>query len=413
MKRTRTLLTILLLAPLATLHAAGPVIPPGGKGSGPGAGTKPGLTVRTNRLWRGNQPYRGIGVNYCDLFQDRLEYPEKERTLEGLRFLGQKKIPFVRFWAGGHFPSDWKLYFQDKDEWFRRLDQVVRTAEESGVGLVPSLFWRTETYPNLFEETLDRWADPKSKTRAFMATYISEVVTRYRSSPAIWGWEFANELNLGCDLPNWDEFLPQNIPHAGVNLEKVPANRMTYKIAGAAWKAFAEEVRKLDPHRFITTGNAAPREASWHNAKKGTWTEDDASEAREAFRWMHPPPMDLVSVHFYPKPGEQLRYAGAEGIEKVLRQYKKVSNRIGCPLFVGEFSSNCYDSKTPVPMEVFRREVEGILDALVKTQVDLSAFWVFDYSPDRKEVGLIRRDNEYAWILDAIVEANRRLQAQP
>jgi len=408
MKPALTLLTALLLAPLASLHAAETVAP-----AAPRAETAPGLTVRQNRLWLGKQPYRGIGVNYCDLFGELLERPKSERTLDGLRFLGEKKIPFVRFWACGFWPSDWKLYFEDKTEWFSRMDMVVRTAEEAGVGLIPSLFWRTETFPNLFGETLDAWGDPESKTRKFMADYTAEVVSRYRSSPAIWGWEFANELNLACDLPNWDLFLPVSIPHAGVNLEKIPANRMTYKIAGAAWKAFAEEVRKLDPHRFITTGNAAPREGSWNNAKKGTWTEDSNSEAREAFRWMHPPPNDLVSVHFYPTPGEKPRYAGANGIEGVLRQYKKFSNQSKSPLFVGEFCSARYGSKDPVPLDAFRCEVQEIIDALVKTQVDLSAFWVFDYTPDRKEAGIIRKDNEYAWILDSIVEANGRLSAQP
>jgi hypothetical protein len=128
---------------------------------------------------------------------------------------------------------------------------------------------------------------------------------------------------------------------------------------------------------------------------------------------MHPSPNNLVSVHLYPKPGEKMRYADVEGLEKVLRKYKSFANLSKSPLFVGEFCSYHYDSKEPVPMDTFRREVQEIIDALVKTQVDLSAFWVFDYTPDRKEVGLIRQDNEYAWILDALVEANGRLSAKP
>ena len=173
MKHTLSLLAFLLLILLATLQAAERIRSPD-----PKPGSALGLTVRDNQLWRDNQPYRGFGVNYCDLFQDLLDQPDKERTLEGLRFLGQKKIPFVRFWAGGFGPPDWKLYFQDKDEWFRRMDRVVQTAEESGVGLIPSLFWRTETFPDLFDETLSAWDDPNSKTRKFMASYTAEVVSR-------------------------------------------------------------------------------------------------------------------------------------------------------------------------------------------------------------------------------------------
>jgi hypothetical protein len=47
-------------------------------------------------------------------------------------------------------------------------------------------------------------------------------------------------------------------------------------------------------------------------------------------------------------------------------------------------------------MEEFHREVEKILESLLKTQVNLTAYWV----PDSKEAALIRQYNEYAWILE-------------
>ena len=242
-----------------------------------------GITVKDGRLYKDGRIYRDIGVNYCDLFQDMIHHPEEQRTLKGLRFLGEKGIPFVRFWCCGFWPSDWDLYSRDKGEWFRRMDMVVRTAEEAGVGLIPSLFWRTETYPDLFNEYQDQWASPESECRTFMANYVKEVVTRYVSSPAIWGWEFANELNLSCDLPNGMEFLGQKIPSLKVNLEKHERNLMTYEIASAAWEAFAAEVRKYDPYRFITTGNSHPRESAWHNATEKSWTRDNREQAFQVY----------------------------------------------------------------------------------------------------------------------------------
>jgi len=171
------------------------------------ANMKPGLTVKDGKLYKDGSVYRGVGINYCDLFQNLVANPNDERTLVGLRFLGEKHIPFVRFWACGFWPSDWDLYFEDKGEWFRRLDLIVKTAEESNVGLIPSLFWRTATYPDLVDEYQDQWGNPESKTHEFMRNYVKEVVSRYLNSPAIWGWEFANEMNLECDLPNGMEFL--------------------------------------------------------------------------------------------------------------------------------------------------------------------------------------------------------------
>jgi len=290
------------------------------------------------------------------------------------------------------------------------MDLVVRTAEESSVGLIPSMFWRTETYPDLFDEYQDQWANPESKCHKFMADYVKEVVTRYVDSPAIWGWEFANEMNLSCDLPNGMEFLGQNIPHLKVNLEKNDRNLMTYKIASIVWKAFADEVRKYDTYRFITTGNSSPRESAWHNATEKSWTHDNKEQTFEVFQWINPLPMNVASVHFYPEYGKEPVYAGATGIEEVLNLLKEFSSRLGQPLFVGEFAALGHDREDKLTMEQFRELQTRLLDAFVNEKIDLSAYWVFDYTSDRSGPGLIRKDNKYSWILDQIVEYNEKMQ---
>ncbi len=376
-----------------------------------GAAEPMGVAVRDGKLHRHGEAYRGIGVNYCDLFQELIHSPDDQRTLDGLRFLGKKGIPFVRFWCCGFWPSDWDPYFEDKAEWFARMDRVVETAEESGVGLIPSLFWRTATYPDLFDEYNQDWGDPNSRTREFMRTYVREVVTRYRDSPAIWGWEFANEMNLSCDLPNGMEFLGQTIPQLKVNLEKDERNLMTYEVAGAAFTAFAQEVRRHDPYRFITTGNSMPRESAWHNATERSWTADSREQAEEVFRWMNPAPVDVVSAHFYPKHGTEPEYAGAEGIAPVLRLLKELAQGLGQPLFVGEFSASAHDKGETLSMDEFHGHQTAILDALLEARVDLAAYWVFDYTKDREGPGLVRQDNEYAWVIDQIADYNEKLQA--
>jgi hypothetical protein len=377
------------------------------------AAEAPGLTVRDGRLYREGKPYRAIGVNYCDLFQELIANPDEQRTLQGLRFLGQQQIPFVRFWACGFWPSDWDLYFSDKAEWFRRLDRVVKTAEEAGVGLIPSLFWRTETYPDLVDEFNQEWANPQSQTQAFLRTYVREVVTRYKDAKAIWGWEFANELNLSCDLPNGMNFLGQQIPNLKVDVAKDERHLMTYRSAGAAWKAFATEVRLYDPYRFVTTGNSMPRESGWHNASEKGWKQDSSAQAFEVFGWMSPAPTDVASVHFYPEIGTEPVFGDVKGIAPVLALLKDCAARLGQPLFVGEFAAAADDKKGTLTMEQFRQQQTAILEALLAARVDLAAYWVFDYSKDRKGPGLVRTDNEYAWVITQIAEYNRKIQAQP
>ena len=369
----------------------------------------PGLTVRDGRLYRNGRVYRGIGVNYCDLFQELIHNPDDQRTLEGLRFLGSKGIPFVRFWCCGFWPSDWDLYFEDREEWFRRLDLVVSTAEEAGVGLIPTLFWRAHTYPDVVDEYMQDWGDPDSKTRGFMRTYVEEVVTRYKSSPAIWGWEFANELNLSCDLPNGMEFLGQRIPALKVDLAKDERNLMTHEIAEAVYVAFAEEVRRYDAHRFITTGNSSPRGCAYHIGRKlePVWGQDTREQAFEAFGWFAPDPTDVVSVHSYGDLPDKMTYAEGKGMEQNLATLKEFARKLNKPLFLGEFAGLAPDKTELAPR--FREYQTAYLDTILKEGVDLAAYWVFDYTRDREGLGLVRRDNEWAWVVDQIAEYNERI----
>jgi len=326
--------------------------------------------------------------------------------LDGLRFLGKKKIPFVRFWACSFWPAGWDLYFKDKKEWFRRLDMVVKTAEEADVALIPSLFWRNQTYPDLFDEYLQDWGNPNSKTRAFMRKYTREVVTRYKNSPAIWGWEFSNEMNLGCDLPNGMEFLGEKNPKLKVNLEKDTRNLITHKIAADAFNGFAEEVRKYDKYRFITTGNSRVRPAAYHISTSQSWVEDNSGQAFTALKWFSPDSMNVVSVHSY---GEE-KYAGKKGLRNVLGLYKYFAEKLRKPLLIGEFagiSPNQLEKK-----HLFRKNMKIYFDTILNKKIDLAAYWVFDYTPNRKEIGLVRKDNEYAWVLDEIIKYNKKINDQ-
>lgn len=373
---------------------------------------KPGLTAKDGKLYKDGAIYRGIGMNYCDLFQTLIANPDDRRTLNGLRFLGEKGIPFVRFWACGFWPSDWDLYFEDKNEWFRRLDMVVKTAEESNVGLIPSLFWRTQTYPDLVDEYQDQWGNPESKTHEFMRKYVREVVTRYNNSKAIWGWEFANEMNLECDLPNGMEFLGKVIPHLKVNLEKNECNLLTNEMAQIAFRSFAQEVRKYDNYRFITIGNSIPRSCAYHIAKKleSIWGNDDREQAFEAFKWFNPDPMDLVSIHSYGTGSDNMKYADTQGIEGNLSISKKFSRELNKPLFLGEFAGLTPDKDSLV--SDFQKYQKIYMDTILKEKIDLAAYWVFDYTSDREIMGLVRKDNQWSWIIDQIIEYNKKIKEQ-
>ena len=147
-------------------------------------GTNParplGLTVRNGVLQHDGKPYRGIGANYFSLFSRTLHDPRDKSYREQFARLSQANVPFVRFMACGFWPIDWDLYRNDKEAYFQRLDDVVKSAEENGIGLIPSLFWHVSTVPDLVGEPMDQFGNPESKTAAFIRQYTEEVVLRYK-----------------------------------------------------------------------------------------------------------------------------------------------------------------------------------------------------------------------------------------
>jgi len=374
----------LLGAVLATVAAACPAV-------AAADATPPGLTVGPDGvLLKAGRPWRGIGVNGFDLFARTLRDPADTSYRDGLAALGERGIPFARFMCGGFWPVEWRVYREDRPEYFRRLDAVVAAAEASGVGLVPSLFWHMPTVPDLVGEPCSAWGNPASATHRFMRAYVREVVTRYRTSPAVWGWEFGNEYNLAADLPNAATHRPKTVPRLGTPTVRTGRDDLTHAMMRTAAAAFAREVRACDPHRLITSGNSMVRPSAWHQAHEGTWGRDTPDQFADMLLADHPDPVNVVSVHCYRENVERIALAA------------KVAREAGKPLFVGEFGVQ--GPTTPESRKAFDR----ILNAIEQHRVPMAALWVFDYR--RQTDWNVTPSNERSWQLEAIAAINARLR---
>lgn len=350
-----------------------------------------GLQVdRTGALTLNGEPYRGFGVNWYDVFLRLLENPEDDSYKQGFQQLAAAKVPFVRFIACGFWPKDARLYLDDKAEFFRRFDLIVRAAGQNGVGLIPSLFWNQATVCDLVGEPCDQWGNPDSETHRYMRDYVRDVVTRYADAPAIWGWEFGNEFNLGANLPNASEHRPAVWPDLGTAASRSERDEWTYEIIRTAFAAFGQEVRKYDPQRIISTGDGFPRASAWHNWKQGTWDEDTPAQVAEMLRDDNPDPINVMSVHAYEEDVKRIPAA-----MDVARRERK-------PLFVGEFG-------VPGPPEESEAKFREMLAVLEKEGVPLAALWTFGGQQD--DTFTVRPDGPRAYQLRALMEANARLQA--
>lgn len=396
---------LLLLAVTQQLASARDSVPPVEEAAVPSAG----LRVVEGEVLLQGKPWRGIGVNYYDLFARRIDAspddPAVDSWKSGLQWLAANSIPFVRFSAGGFYPANWNLRRDDPDEWFARMDGIVREAERLGIGLIPSLFWMYSTVPDLAGESIDHLGDPESRSMEFIRDYTRRVVTRYRGSPAIWGWELGNEYNLAVDLPNAAEHRPPVVPAYGTPSSRTERDELGSAAMVTVVTEFAREVRRHDPARMIISGHAIPRASAWHNTSERSWTPDTPEQFAEILARDNPAPVDTVSIHVYGHEGERFA-AGADSAPGVIRAASRHARELGRPLVLGEFGVRASGDT-----EADRRDLSALLEAVREAGVPVSAFWVYDFKHQAGEWNTTP-DNDRAWMLEMIGEANRRFAAE-
>lgn len=373
------------------------------------AGQIPGLYAVDGRLMRKGKPYTGMGVNYFNAFFRVLKDVEDKSYKEGFRTLRQDyNVPFIRFMAGGYWPVEWKLYLQDKQRYFELMDELVAEAEKQELGLVPCLFWYVCNVPDIAGESMDQIGNPKSKTMDFFRTYTREIVGRYADSEAIWAWEFGNEHLLAADIPRNDEDpnfgRAPIVPEMGTALTRTERDRPTRAAIRTAYRIFAEEVRKIDPHRLISTGDAAPNENAFHRSYFNNWQKDSKQQWMRLLANDNPGMVDSVSVHIYPH-HDNLYFADEISIEEFIGVCKDVAEKENKVFFVGEFGA-------PKTLENEREIFYKIYNAIIDHNVPLSAVWVYDYPPQNNDWN-ITEDNEREYMLREVKNFNDANQPNP
>ena len=371
-----------------------------------------GLTVdAAGTLLLEGKPYRGVGVNYFSAFSRTLQQGSWQDTSyrTGFRYLKERKIPFVRFMACGFWPTNWNLYKYNKTQYFKNFDAFIKSAEELEIGLISSLFWQHSSIPDLVNESVNQWGNPNSKTIAFMREYIMEVVTRYKDSPAIWGWEFGNEFNLSTDLPGDTNNLPQITVENGTPPFRTKADKLSTLDLHVALTEFAKAVRLYDASRIIVSGNANPRPFAYHLYTTKSWVRDSEQEYGYILDKQNPDPLNTISIHHYPDNAYEYFADQKASNKEIIRVTMADAVRRKKPLFIGEFGA----SETQVGVAEARQKFFELLEGIEESKVPLAAVWVFDYPPQDTagggwNIGTDNGPREY--MLQAIKELNLRLQ---
>lgn len=354
---------------------------------------------------RDGKPFYGIGVNYFNAFYRTIINSNDKTYTEGFKYLSENKIPFIRFTANGFWPSELKLYQTNKTRYFTLLDEFVKAAETNGIGLIPSLFWFYAAVPDLMGEHMNQWANPDSKTIAFMRTYTAEVVSRYKDSPAIWGWEFGNEVNSYVDLLNQAiNYLPKVNVAGGTPATRTSEDIFTTEILRFALNEFTATVRKYDPERAIFSGNGMPGPNTYHRYKYQNWTQDSSTDFTALLDLQNPPSLGTLTIH--PYPDQEFKYfSGSKAsLSQIIQEAMRSSKELKRPLFVGEFGS----PKT-LGAEMEAQKFHELLNAVIDNKVQLAALWVFDFSSQDADWN-VTPTNSRKYQLDGIIKANAQFR---
>ncbi len=369
------------------------------------AETRLGLYTENGVLKKDGYPFRGIGVNAFDLFYRSLKDTNDTSYVESLEKLSNAKVPFVRFMCTGFWPVDMELYFTNKPAYYSLLDNLVGAAEDKNVGLIPSLFWHYSCVPDLMGEPMDQLGNTNSATIAFIKQYTEEVVTRYKDSPAIWGWELGNEYSLAVDLPNASTHRPAVWPILGTPTNRTERDELSSGMMLVVFDEFVKTVQKFEnPNPRITIASTSvPRSSAWHNTHETNWVKDTVEQYGEILARDNPDPYDMYNIHMYPNTNNSYS-ALATNINSLVKTTQEFAKKAKKPLLIGECGvSKKYGEPQP---PVFNE----LINAIVKHKVPLAAIWVYDLS-GQDDTHNITFENDRSYMLDIITNANAKMRS--
>lgn len=398
--------------------------------------TRLGLSASRSQIIKAGRPYLAIGLNFYSLF-NRADVPAQ------LAFLAARGVPFVRynagqFEAGSNAKAGWRQYLSDPVGWWAKNDLIVAAAEAAGIGLIPSLFWRHATIPDLMaytsagkRDTISEWGQKGSNTRAFIRDYTAIFVDRYSRSPAIWGWEMGNEFESFADLYPRATFIRRADGGPSAYTAKPDpssANGATdvisladLAVASAEW---CSVVAEHDPHgRIKSGGNSVSLPTRFNQFSKLSAGLDTYAQwmtgAPGGVPWPeyeNPRCYDVLSAHSYQEARRPFWYWNDQTYakatpESLIGVLKGIAERFGRPLFLGEWGAIRGQPTITSDGAAEAAQFTTTLAAIVRARVPLSALWNYGFEANGSgldawnvDVGTARQ-----YQLEALAGANQSL----
>lgn len=296
------------------------------------------------------------------------------KSLDDARDVG---AAFVRVAITGTMPfqpgqrSDIELWQKRPNEYWKLIDEMMNDLSSRNIRIVPVFVWGLGQFPVVAGERVDAMLrNQNSESWKLLEKYMRDFIARYKSHPSVLFYELGNEFNVSADL----NLVKRCDEGAKVILCGAKANFTSDDIISFT-KRMADVIRALDPSRKISTGYAVPRSSALHLKMRPEWTPrgpdwtlDSISELERYVAAMHQH-VDIISVHLYPVNQNQRFGAGAGEEYRLLAVLKQIADRIGKPLFIGEFGD--MDARGAGAGSFSDR----LLSEIVRLQIPYAAMW--------------------------------------
>ena len=316
-----------------------------------------GISVDTNgTMYLGSEKLYTAGVNCYSLYNqcwsaNGVNITLAQKSLDALKNKGMK---VVRFNCGGYLGSSTDtsaktiaMYENNKENFVALLKDIVAYAEDLEIGLIPSFFWLYSAVPSYCGEAVSAWGDANSKTRAYMVEYTTTIVNELKGFHSIFGWEFGNEFNLHCDIPDSSE---------------------DFKLAyvNSAISAYNTTVKGLDvvSNRFIGSGHSAPRPAQYNLSINNGWTTDTDAQYSTVTDSLNP--CNAISEHVYQDTTDTLSTYFTRSVSTAANLKKAY--------YVGEWGHGD-STATDYSNETY---YQTLADAIIGAKVQLCLLWNYD-----------------------------------
>lgn len=358
-----------------------------------------GITVTEDgTMTLGGKALYLAGVNCYNLFNRCINDYDPQGAFRTLDVLKSYGVGIVRFDCGGYDHSYVAQYFEHKERYLGVLKAIAAYAEECNIGLIPSFFWLHHAVPDYFDEPIRYWGKQDSRTVAFLDEYTASVTNALKDYRSLFAWEFGNEFNLACDLPNAAEHMPA-LPAHSTRTARTSEDYLSATDASFAFERFASIVRAGDPYgRMITSGNASLRPSQYHQLHENSWEQDSEEEYARMCRLYAPGDMNAICEHIYFT--EQKTFGRDLKLSEYLETLLSIAKDAKKAFIVGEWGGGTAED---------HKYYSDIANIFVDAGVQLTLLWNFNLAEGETEYSFSAESTRGKMLLRVVSETNERL----